>query len=120
MLGMQKNIKTKRIYEKTNKQDGVRILIDRLWPRGIKKEEADIDEWIKDLAPSDNLRKWFAHDPNKWEKFKNKYFAELDRNKKLCKELINKGKVNITLVYSAKDKEHNNAVALKDYLEKKN
>ena len=115
---MKKNIKIKRVYEGYSKNDGTRILIDRLWPRGVKKEDAHIDEWMKDIAPTNALRKWFNHDPGKWTEFKKKFSAELDKNKNLCEELVNKGRTNLTLVYSAKDEEHNNAVVLKDYLEK--
>lgn len=115
---MKKNIKIKRIYDDFDEKDGVRILIDRLWPRGMKKENAHIDEWMKELAPSNDLRKWFGHDPGKWKEFKKKYFSELNKNKELCRELINKNKKNLTLLYAAKDEEHNNAAALQDYLEK--
>jgi uncharacterized protein YeaO (DUF488 family) len=111
------DIKTKRIYEGFNKENSTRILIDRLWPRGIKKESARIDEWIKDIAPSDALRRWFDHDPDKWEGFKKKYFDELNDKKDIIKDLLNKTQNNITLVYSAKDEKHNNAIALKEYLE---
>lgn len=97
-------------------KDGARILIDRFWPRGIKKEEAEIDLWIKEIAPSNDLRKWFAHEPEKWTEFKNKYLVELNNKKDLCSEIVKKGKVNVTLIYAAKDKEHNNAVVLKRYL----
>jgi uncharacterized protein YeaO (DUF488 family) len=112
-----KNIKIKRIYDNYSSEDGSRILVDRLWPRGIKKENAKIDEWIKDIAPSDSLRKWFNHDPEKWEEFKKKYFDELNNKKDSLRNLVQKGKATITLIYSAKDKEYNNAVALKEYLE---
>ena len=113
------NIKTKRIYDTYKKADGYRILVDRLWPRGVKKDEAHIDDWIKTVAPSDSLRKWFAHDPEKWEEFKKNYHAELNDKKALLDNLIaGKGRGNITLVYSAKDDKHNNAVALKEYLER--
>lgn len=115
---MKKNIKIKRVYDEYSPNDGARILIDRLWPRGVKKEDAHIDEWMKDIAVSDSLRKWFNHDPEKWREFKKKFSAELSKNKNLCEELVNKGRTNITLIYSAKDEEHNNAVVLKDYLEK--
>ena len=112
------NIKTKRIYDTYKKTDGYRILVDRLWPRGIKKEAAHLDDWIKTIAPSDALRKWFAHDPEKWGVFKKNYSAELNDKKALLDNLIDgKGRVNITLVYSAKDDKHNNAVALQEYLE---
>ena len=115
---MTKNIKIKRVYDEYDKSDGMRILVDRLWPRGIKKENAHIDEWIKDIAPSDSLRKWFNHDPEKWENFKEKYYNELNDKKNLLKDLTNKVKGKITLVYSAKDEKHNNAAALKEYLQK--
>lgn len=108
----------KRVYENAEKEDGIRILVDRLWPRGIPKEKAKIDIWLKDIAPSDNLRKWFNHDKEKWEEFKKKYFTELKAKKDIVgflKSEINKGKV--TLVFSAKEERYNNAVALKDYIE---
>ncbi len=114
---MKRDIKIKRVYDRYSPNDGTRILIDRLWPRGIKKEEAKIDLWIKDIAPSDDLRKWFAHDPKKWNEFKKKYSAELKKKKDLCNEIVNKGKANISLIYAAKDEEHNNAAVLKEYLE---
>ena len=114
---MKKIIKKKRIYEEYNKNDGTRILVDRLWPRGMKKEDAKIDLWMKEIAPSNDLRKWYAHDPGKWEGFKKKYIAELTRKKDLCEEIIGRGKKTITLLYAAKDEEHNNAVALKEYLQ---
>lgn len=115
---MIRNIKTKRIYEPYKKDDGYRILVDRLWPRGVKKAEAHIDDWIKTVAPSASLRKWFAHDPEKWEEFKAKYFAELEEKQDLLENIINqKARANITLIYSARDEKHNNAVALKEYLE---
>ncbi len=112
-------MKTKRIYEPTDKEDGCRILVDRLWPRGITKEKAKIDLWLKEIAPSDELRKWFGHDPAKWEKFQIQYAKELETKTDLIKQIqreAKKGKV--TLLYSAKDKEHNNAVALSAFLEK--
>ncbi|MBZ0198268.1 MAG: DUF488 domain-containing protein [Ignavibacteriaceae bacterium] len=112
-----KKIKIKRVYDEYSPQDGVRIMIDRLYPRGIKKEDAKIDFWIKEIAPSNDLRKWFTHDPKKWTEFKKKYIAELKDKDDLCKEILSKEKV-ITLVYAAKDEEHNNAIVLKDYLEK--
>lgn len=115
---MKKNIKIKRVYDKPSTKDGARILIDRLWPRGVKKEDAKIDAWMKEIAPSTTLRKWFNHDPEKWAEFKKKFSAELTKNKDLCEELVNKGRVNLTLIYSAKDEKHNDAVVLKDYLEK--
>lgn len=112
-------IKIKRIYDPVLPDDGKRILVDRLWPRGMKKTEAKIDEWLKDIAPSDGLRKWFSHDPSKWHEFKNRYIRELKNNSELIERL--KGiakKEKVTLLFSAKDKEHNNAVVLKEVMEK--
>lgn len=114
------NIIIKRVYDKLAKEDGKRILIDRLWPRGLTKEKAKIDLWLKDIAPSTELRKWFGHDPAKWTEFKERYVAEIKKNNQVrtqLEEQIKKGKV--TLVYGAKDKVHNDAVVLKEYLEKK-
>lgn len=113
-----KNIKTKRVYDKYENSDGVRILVDRLWPRGIKKEEARIDEWLKDIAPSDSLRKWYSHDPEKWSEFKKKYYSELKDKKEVLQNLMKKSEKDITLVYSSKELRYNNANALKEYLEK--
>lgn len=110
-------IKIKRVYESFDKNDGLRILVDRLWPRGLTKGRAKIDLWSKDITPSDTLRKWFAHDSAKWEEFKARYFQELKNKKEaveVIKEKVREGKV--TLVYGAKDTEHNNAQALKEYL----
>jgi uncharacterized protein YeaO (DUF488 family) len=114
-------IKTKRIYESPAGEDGFRILVDRLWPRGVQKEKAKIDLWLKEITPSDELRKWFAHDPRKWEEFKKKYEKELNAKQELLNEVrrTEKEKGTITFLYSAKDTEHNNAVALKTLLEKK-
>lgn len=112
-------INIKRVYEKPKKNDGIRILIDRLWPRGLSKEKAKIDLWLKDLAPTTELRKWFNHDPTKWTEFKKRYLKELKKNKKAINELeVQIKKRKATLIYSAKDVEHNNAVVIKDYLEK--
>ncbi len=110
-------VKIKRVYEQPEKDDGYRILIDRLWPRGLTKEKAGIDLWLKDIAPSTELRKWFNHEPSKWEMFKKRYHQELMQNKEqlsLLKEQLKNGVV--TIVYGAKDEEHNDAVALKDFL----
>ncbi len=115
---MNKRIKVKRIYEKVGREDGARVLVDRLWPRGMKKEDAKIDLWMKEIAPSTGLRKWFHRETGRWTEFKKKYFAELHINKKLCGELMRQGRVNITLLYSSKDEEHNHALALKEFLEK--
>jgi len=114
------SITIKRVYEEPSKEDGKRILIDRLWPRGLTKEKAKIDLWLKNIAPSTELRKWFGHDPAKWQEFKKRYLVEIKKNIQVLSELegeLKKGQV--TLVYGAKDEEHNDAVVLKEYLEKK-
>ena len=108
-------IKIKRGYEKPESEDGIRILVDRLWPRGLTKEKASIDLWLKDIAPSTQLRKWFNHDPEKWNKFKKRYLAELNENKKsvsMLKEQLTNSVV--TLIFGAKDEEHNEALVLKE------
>ncbi|WP_211327679.1 DUF488 domain-containing protein [Solilutibacter pythonis] len=110
-------LQIKRAYRPAASDDGQRILVDRLWPRGLSKEKAHLHGWLKDLAPSDRLRRWFDHDPTKWAGFRQRYAAELDANPAPVAELralLKKGKV--TLVYAARDEQHNNAVALKDYL----
>lgn len=106
-------IKVKRVYDKADITDGDRILVDRLWPRGIRRSTPNIDIWIKDVAPSDELRKWFAHDPAKWKVFKERYKKELASNKALDKliDYIN-SKDTVTFLYSTKDTEHNNAQVL--------
>lgn len=109
-------IKIKRIYETPLDGDGFRVLVDRLWPRGVSKDKAKIDLWLKDIAPSDQLRKWFAHDPAKWMEFKRRYFKELDKKKDLIDQISKRDKNNITLLYAAKDDKHNNAQALKEYI----
>ncbi len=108
--------KIKRVYEKPEAQDGKRILIDRLWPRGLSKQKAKVDFWMKDVAPSNDLRKWFGHDPKKWPEFKKRYKAELKRNKNAFAQLKAKAKGKATLVYGAKDEEHNDAVVLQELL----
>ncbi len=113
-------IKIKRVYEKPSKDDGKRILIDRLWPRGLKKEDARIDEWIREIAPSNELRKWFDHDPNRWNEFKNRFFAELHGNGELIEGIINMARIGtVTLLFGSKEERFNNAVALKEYIEKR-
>lgn len=108
----------KRVYDKAAPHEGTRILVDRLWPRGVSKKDAAIAIWLKEIAPSTELRKWFGHDPEKWEEFKKRYFAELDRSgdavEKLRAVLREKP---VTLVYAARDEARNNAAALKLYLE---
>jgi uncharacterized protein YeaO (DUF488 family) len=109
----------KRIYEKTEITDGKRILVDALWPRGVKKSTANIDVWLKEVAPSTSLRKWFSHDPSKWTEFKEKYFKELESNEAFSKLLELVKESDVTLVYAASDTEHNNAVALAECINKK-
>ncbi len=118
---MSKHVVTiKRAYEEPSSHDGMRVLVDRLWPRGVSKDEARIDLWLKDVSPSDDLRKWFGHDPVRWKEFQQRYKAELsagtggagmDELRSLA------DKHHLTLVYSAKDEEHNNAVVLKEILD---
>lgn len=113
-------LKIKRIYEKPQDNDGLRILVDRLWPRGLTKEKAKIDKWMKDIAPSDNLRKWFGHKEERWEEFKKRYFEELKEKKDLIKELRILFKNNtVTLLYAAKDKERNNVQVLLELLKER-
>ncbi len=113
-------IKLKRIYEAPSDDDGVRILVERLWPRGISKEKAKVDEWLKDIAPSPELRQWFKHDPAKWEEFQMRYRKELDQNQELVNDLKRKAKgKTITFVYAASDEERNSALLLKNYLNRK-
>ena len=110
-------VKIKRIYDPVSSDDGKRILIDRLWPRGIKKEKAKIDEWLRDVAPSDELRKWFSHDPSKYQEFKKRYVKELEKKSELLEKIKKEAKKEaVTLLFSAKDTEHNNATALKEIL----
>jgi uncharacterized protein YeaO (DUF488 family) len=118
--GRGRMIKVQRIYSQPDKGDGFRVLVDRLWPRGLKKEDVTVDLWLKDVAPSNELREWFAHDPQKWDEFQQKYFMELDSMGDPVAMLISKAEEgDMTLLYSAKDEEFNNAVALKKYLEDK-
>lgn len=110
----------KRVYDDADDQDGHRVLIDHMWPRGIRKEDLNADEWRKDLAPSNDLRKWFGHDPKLWAAFYQKYHAELDRHSEEITALLNAAEGGpLTLLYAARDRDHNNAVALKMYLEKR-
>ncbi len=113
-------IRVKRIYDQFDEADGYRILVDRLWPRGMKKEEARIDLWMKEIAPSDTLRRDFRHEPEKWGEFRRLYFKELDEKKGPVQEMLRMAeKGTITLLYSARNTELNNAVALKEYLDER-
>lgn len=112
-------IKLKRAYQKPDVADGERILVDRLWPRGLTKQEAGIDLWLKAIAPSTELRKWFGHDPSKWKEFQKRYAAELKQHPDLIKELKRKAtEGTITLIYAARDEEYNEAVLLKKVLQR--
>jgi len=109
-------IKLKRVYDARTSGDGVCYLVERLWPRGIKKTSLHLDGWLKDAAPSTELRKWFSHDPAKWAEFRRKYFAELDRVPESWEPIrLAARKGTVTLLYSSHDTEHNNAVALREY-----
>ncbi len=112
-------IKLKRAYEKPARDDGERILVERLWPRGLTKLQARIDLWLKDVAPSTELRRWFGHDPDKWDEFRRRYQKELKDRDDLIELLKRKAKAGtITLIYAARDEEHNGALVLKGFLQK--
>jgi uncharacterized protein YeaO (DUF488 family) len=111
-------IQLKRVYEEPSKKDGMRVLVERLWPRGLTKERAAVDLWLKDVAPSPELRKWFGHDPARWEQFQERYQKELRKQEDAVQLLKQKGKEGtVTLVYAARDEEHNGALALKGFLQ---
>lgn len=110
-------IQVKRIYDPPALSDGRRVLVDRLWPRGMTKEAAQLDDWLKELAPSDDLRRWFGHEPDRWEEFRSRYLAELqDRQESLDTLRTAAKKGTVTLLFAAKDPEHNNAVVLQEIL----
>jgi uncharacterized protein YeaO (DUF488 family) len=111
-------ILVKRVYEKARKEDGWRVLVDRLWPRGVKKEAARVDLWMKEIAPTNTLRKWFGHEPAKWAEFQTRYRAELAKKKELLAELskMEKEHGTLTLLFGAKDEQHNQAIALLEAL----
>jgi uncharacterized protein YeaO (DUF488 family) len=111
-------IQLKRAYEPPAPGDGYRVLVDRLWPRGLTKEAARLDAWLKDLAPSHALRTWYAHDVERWDEFQERYWQELEQKQDALEELASRaGTGRVTLVYAARDTEHNSAVALRNYLE---
>ena len=111
-------IKLKRIYQQPDSGDGKRILVDRLWPRGISKDDAKLDGWLKEIAPSDALREWFGHDPTRWEEFRKRYREELKLQDELLEQLrAETRKGTVTLLFAAKDEEHNNAVVLEELLD---
>ena len=114
---MKSTLRIKRVYEAPAKEDGTRVLVDRIWPRGLSKQQAAVDEWMKVIAPSSDLRSWFGHDPQRWEEFQRRYTLELDAHAEAWQPLVDAAAVDdITLLYSSRDTEHNNAVALRDYL----
>lgn len=114
-------ITLKRVYDHASKSGkALAFLVERLWPRGVKKTSLHMEGWLKDVAPSDSLRRWFSHDPAKWEEFQRRYFAELDANPEAWQALVEAArKGSVELLYSSRDTEHNNALALRDYLESK-
>ena len=115
-------VRLKRAYEPVEPDDGRRVLVERLWPRGLRKEQAHFDDWLKDIAPSDSLRKWFHHDPSRWEEFEQRYARELESDdaRAALDDLVQRAvSETVTLIYSAHDEEHNNAVALKTMIERR-
>ncbi len=113
-------IKVKRVYDPVEPDDGRRFLVDRLWPRGMRKEALRMEGWLRDVAPSDRLRRWFGHDPKKWEEFRRRYFAELEAHPEAWQPLREAARAgNVTLLFSARDTSYNNAVALREFLEGK-
>jgi uncharacterized protein YeaO (DUF488 family) len=118
-MARRATIRLKRAYEEPSEGDGTRILVERLWPRGVSKGEAAIDLWLKEVAPSTELRKWYGQDPDKWEEFRKRYRAELDVKAEVLDDLKRKiGEGPVTFVFAAKDEAHNSAVVLKEYLER--
>ena len=111
-------VKIKRVYDQPEKADGKRVLVDRLWPRGVKKEDAGFDLWLKDIAPSNELRKWFSHDPSKWQEFRKRYRKELENKPGMIEDLKKAARLGtVTLLYATKDSDRNNAVVLKEMIE---
>jgi len=111
------NVRLKRAYEPPEKSDGTRILVDRLWPRGVSKSEAELDQWVKEIAPSAELRTWFGHDPRRWDEFRSRYRAELAEHPDMVKDLRDRAREGtITLVYSARDEVHNDAIVLRNVI----
>lgn len=111
-------VKIKRVYDDARSSDGARFLVERLWPRGIKKEELKMKAWLKEVAPSQDLRKWYAHDTERWEEFRKRYWKELQSNPEPWSPLLEAAQNgNVTLIYSARDTEHNSALVLKEFLE---
>ena len=118
MNGKRITIRIKRAYQEPEEADGRRVLVDRLWTRGLSKEKAKVDVWVKEIAPSTELRRWYGHDPDKWPEFKTRYAAELEANPARVEELLAEVRAGtVTLLYSSKEERLNNAVALKEYIE---
>ncbi len=119
-MGKADVVRVKRVYEAIGRSDGTRFLVERFWPRAVKKEKLKLEAWLKDVAPSDSLRRWFGHDPLKWNEFQKKYRAELSDNPDAWKPILEAAKRgNVTLLYSSRDREHNNALVLKSFLEER-
>ncbi len=113
-------IQTKRVYELPGLDDGSRFLVDRIWPRGIKKDSLKLDGWLKDVAPSNELRSWYSHDPSRWDEFRRRYFNELDSKPQAWQSILETARrSNVILLYGSRELQHNNAVALKEYLEER-
>ena len=113
-------LKLKRAYDPVSRTDGIRFLVERLWPRGISKARLQVDEWLKEVGPSTELRQWFSHDPEKWTRFRTRYFRELDSHPEAWRPILSAARRGtVTLVYSSRDERHNNAVALQEYLQAK-
>jgi uncharacterized protein YeaO (DUF488 family) len=113
-------IKVRRVYDKELEGEGVRFLVDRLWPRGVSKVSLGDHKWLREVAPSNELRHWYRHDPDKWDEFQQRYAAELDEKEDLWQPILEAARQgDVTLLYSSREREHNNAVALKRYLERK-
>ena len=114
-------VKILRVYVGYNVTDGIRVLVDRLWPRGLRRSSSNVEMWLKDIAPSDELRKWFSHSPTRWESFRARYKKELEENEKAVGKLIMMLRSNdtVTLVYASKDELHNNAVVLQEFMKEK-
>lgn len=114
---MSMDLIVKRVYEEPASGDGYRVLVDRLWPRGLSKQKADLDEWLKELGPSTELRRWFGHDPARWDEFRRRYHGELDHAEDLWRPLLQRARTErVCLLFGAHDPEHNQAVALREYL----
>ena len=112
------SIATKRVYDPPSREDGFRILVDRLWPRGLTKDKAKVDLWLKEIAPSDDLRKWFGHEPGKWPGFKKRYFNELSEHRQMVETILEQARSGpVTILFGAKETRYNNAVALREFIE---